>query len=211
MFDSSILLSLVGLPLFGMILLFFIPDTNPDLQKTVGLSTSLLTFLLSLLLWLQFDMSTPKYQFVEKFFSVPYSNMHVYLGVDGISLFFVLLTTLLIPICLLASWDSIKIYIREYSIAFLFLEAVLICVFTCLDVLFFYIFFEAVLIPMFLIIGFYGSRERRIRSSYMLFLYTLISSIIMFIAILFLFFKYGTTDYLTLRTIEFDPFSEKLC
>ena len=83
MFDSSILLSLVGLPLFGMILLFFIPDTNPDLQKTVGLSTSLLTFLLSLLLWLQFDMSTPKYQFVEKFFSVPYSNMHIYVGDVG--------------------------------------------------------------------------------------------------------------------------------
>ena len=124
MFDSSILLSLVGLPLFGIIILFFIPDTNPDLQKNVGLSTSLLTFLLSILLWLKFDMSTPKYQFVEKFFSVPYSNMHVYVGVDGISLFFILLTTFLVPICLLASWDSIKIYIREYSIAFLFLEAV---------------------------------------------------------------------------------------
>jgi NADH:ubiquinone oxidoreductase subunit 4 (subunit M) len=141
MFDSSILLSLVAIPLIGIIILFFIPDTNSDLQKNVGLSTSLLTFLLSILLWLKFDMSTPKYQFVEKFFSVPYSNMHIYVGVDGISLFFILLTTFLIPICLLASWDSIKIYIREYSIAFLFLESVLICVFTVLDVLFFYIFF----------------------------------------------------------------------
>jgi len=96
-------------------------------------------------------------------------------------------------------------------LAFFFLEAILFAVFSSLDVMLFYVLFEAVLIPMFLIIGFYGSRERRIRSSYMLFLYTLISSIIMFIAILFLFFKYGTTDYLTLRTIEFDPFSEKLC
>lgn len=75
----------------------------------------------------------------------------------------------------------------------------------------FYILFEAVLIPMYLIIGFYGSRERRIRSSYMLFLYTLISSIVMFVSILFIFFKYGTTDYLILRTVEFDGFSEKFC
>ena len=165
MFDSSILLLLIGLPLFGILVLFFIPDTKPDLQKNIGLITSLLTFLLSLKLWLQFDLSTPKYQFIDKFFSVPYSNMHVYVGVDGISLFFLLLTTFLIPICLLASWDSIKINIREYSIAFLFLEAVLICVFTVLDVLFFYIFFEAVLIPMFLIIGIWGSRERKIRAA----------------------------------------------
>mgnify|MGYP006082158559 FL=1 len=204
MFDSSILLSLVGLPILGIILLFFIPDTKADLQKTVGLSTSLLTFLLSLTLWLKFDMSTPKYQFVEKFFSVPYSNMHIYLGVDGISLFFILLTTFLIPICLLASWDSIKIYVREYSIAFLFLEAVLICVFTALDVLFFYIFFEAVLIPMFLIIGIWGSRERKIRAAYQFFVYTLVGSVLMLLAIMYIYYHTGTTDIQVLQTVSFD-------
>jgi proton-translocating NADH-quinone oxidoreductase chain M len=204
MFDSSILLSLVGLPLFGIILLFFIPDTKADLQKTVGLSTSLLTFLLSILLWLKFDMSTPKYQFVEKFFSVPYSNMHIYLGIDGISLFFILLTTFLIPVCLLASWDSIKIYVREYSIAFLFLEAVLICVFTVLDVLFFYIFFEAVLIPMFLIIGIWGSRERKIRAAYQFFVYTLVGSVLMLLAIMYIYYHTGTTDVQVLSTVSFD-------
>lgn len=204
MFDSSILLSLIGLPLVGMILLFFIPNTNPDLQKNVGLSTSLLTFLLSLQLWLKFDMSTPKYQFVEKFFSVPYSNMHIYVGVDGISLFFILLTTFLIPVCLLASWDSIKIYIREYSIAFLFLESVLICVFTVLDVLFFYIFFEAVLIPMFLIVGIWGSRERKIRAAYQFFIYTLVGSVLMLLAILYIYAQTGTTDVQVLTTITFD-------
>lgn len=204
MFDSSILLSLVAIPLIGILILFFIPDTNPDLQKNVGLSTSLLTFLLSILLWLKFDMSTPKYQFVEKFFSVPYSNMHVYLGVDGISLFFIILTTFLIPICLLASWDSIKIYIREYSIAFLFLESVLICVFTVLDVLFFYIFFEAVLIPMFLIVGIWGSRERKIRAAYQFFVYTLVGSVLMLLAILYIYFQTGTTDVQVLTTITFD-------
>jgi proton-translocating NADH-quinone oxidoreductase chain M len=204
MFDSSILLSLVAIPLIGIIILFFIPDTNSDLQKNVGLSTSLLTFLLSILLWLKFDMSTPKYQFVEKFFSVPYSNMHIYVGVDGISLFFILLTTFLIPICLLASWDSIKIYIREYSIAFLFLESVLICVFTVLDVLFFYIFFEAVLIPMFLIVGIWGSRERKIRAAYQFFVYTLVGSVLMLLAILYIYFQTGTTDVQVLTTITFD-------
>ena len=204
MFDSSILLTLIGLPLFGIILLFFVPDTKSDLQKTIGLCTSLLTFFLSMFLWLQFDMSSPKYQFVEKFFSVPYSNMHIYIGVDGISLFFILLTTFLIPICLLASWDSIKIYIREYSIAFLFLEAVLICVFTVLDVLFFYIFFEAVLIPMFLIIGIWGSRERKIRAAYQFFVYTLVGSVLMLLAIMYIYYQVGTTDIQVLSSVSFD-------
>jgi len=100
---------------------------------------------------------------------------------------------------------------KEYSIAFFFLEAILFGVFSSLDLMVFYLLFEAVLIPMFLIIGFYGSRQRRIRSAYMLFLYTLISSLFMFLSILFIFFKFGTTDYLVLKTVVFDPFSEKLC
>jgi NADH:ubiquinone oxidoreductase subunit 4 (subunit M) len=145
---SSILLLLIALPLIGIIFLLFIPNTESNLQKSVGLSVSLLTFFISILLWLKFDMSTSKYQFVEKFFSVPYSNMHIYIGVDGISLFFVLLTTFLIPICLLASWDSVKIHIREYSIALLLMETALICVFTVIELLNFYIFFEAILIQM---------------------------------------------------------------
>jgi proton-translocating NADH-quinone oxidoreductase chain M len=126
------------------------------------------------------------------------------MGIDGISLFFVLLTTFLIPICLLASWDSIKIHIREYSIAFLFLESVLICVFTVLDVLFFYIFFEAVLIPMFLIVGVWGSRERKIRAAYQFFVYTLIGSVLMLLAILYIYHQTGTTDVQVLTTISFD-------
>jgi len=100
---------------------------------------------------------------------------------------------------------------KEYTIAFFLLEAILFGVFSCLDLMVFYLLFEAVLIPMFLIIGFYGSRERRIRSAYMLFLYTLISSLFMFLSILFIFFKFGTTDYLILKTVVFDSFSENLC
>jgi proton-translocating NADH-quinone oxidoreductase chain M len=129
--------------------------------------------------------------------------MHIYIGVDGISLFFVLLTTFLIPICLLASWDSVKIHIREYSIAFLFMESALICVFTVLDLLFFYIFFEAILIPMFLVIGVWGSRERKIRAAYQFFVYTLVGSVLMLLGILWIYFQAGSTDIQVLTTVEF--------
>ena len=100
---------------------------------------------------------------------------------------------------------------KNYIIAFLLLESILFAVFSSLDVMLFYLLFEAVLIPMFLIVGFYGSRARKIRSAYMLFLYTLFSSLIMFLAILYIYFKFGSTDYLLLKTVVFDPVSEKLC
>jgi proton-translocating NADH-quinone oxidoreductase chain M len=209
MFDySSILILLIGLPIFGIILLVFTPNSEANLQKSIGLSTSLLTFVLSILLWLQFDISTPKYQFLDKFFTVPYSNFHVYVGVDGISLFFVLLTTFLIPICLLASWDAIKVNIREYNISFLFMLTALICVFTVLDVLFFYIFFEAILIPMFLVIGVWGSRTRKIRAAYQFFIYTLVGSVLMLLAILWIYFQVGSTDIQVLHTVKFDMTSQ---
>jgi len=105
----------------------------------------------------------------------------------------------------------LKNQIKEYCIAFFLSEFILFCVFTSLDIPVFYLFFEAVLIPMFLLIGFYGSRERRIRSAYLLFLYTLISSLVLFLAILFIFFKFGTTDYLIIKSIVFDVTSERFC
>ena len=189
----SILLSLITLPLLGILIIMVLPQNQINLVKTVGLTVSLITFIISIILWLNFDLSTPKYQFVEHFFSVP-----------GISLFFVLLTTFLIPICLLASWDSVKFSIKEYNIAFLFMGSLLICVFTVLDVLFFYIFFEAILIPMFLVIGIWGSRERKIRASYQFFIYTLIGSVLMLLAILTMYSQVGTTDVQVLTTITFD-------
>ena len=199
----SILLSLITLPLLGIFILLLIPQNNTNLIKSVSLWTSLVTFFISLGLWLQFDLSTPKYQFVEHFFSVPYSNINVFIGIDGISLFFVLLTTFLIPICLLASWDSIKISVKEYNIAFLSMGSLLICVFTVLDVLFFYIFFEAILIPMFLVVGIWGSRERKIRAAYQFFIYTLVGSVLMLLAILTMYAQTGTTDVQVLSTITF--------
>jgi len=100
---------------------------------------------------------------------------------------------------------------KDYIIAFLLLESILFAVFSSLDIMLFYLLFEAVLIPMFLIVGFCGSRGRKIRSAYMLFLYTLVSSLLMFLAILYIYFKFGSTDYLVLKTIVFDSTSEKLC
>lgn len=133
-------------------------------------------------------------------------------GLDGLGLVMILLTAFLIPTCILLCWNlSLKNQIKNYCFAFFLLESILIGVFSSLDIIVFYVLFEAVLIPMFLIIGFYGSRERRIRSAYLLFLYTLLSSLIMFLSILFIFFKFGTTDYLLLKTVNFDPFAEKLC
>jgi proton-translocating NADH-quinone oxidoreductase chain M len=116
----------------------------------------------------------------------------------------------LIPICLLASWDAIKFNEKEYFIAFLAMEALVIAVFCVLDIILFYVFFESVLIPMFIIIGVWGSRERRIRAAYMFFLYTLLGSVLMLLAILYIYYQVGTTDYQILLTTTFDPEVQKL-
>jgi NADH:ubiquinone oxidoreductase subunit 4 (subunit M) len=133
-------------------------------------------------------------------------------AVDGFSLSLMLLTAFLIPICILLSLNSSVIKkAKEYTIAFLIMESFLFGIFASLDILLFYLFFEAVLIPMFIIIGVYGSRERRVRASYLLFLYTLVSSIFMFLAILFIYSKSGTTHYMVLKTIQLDSLEEKVC
>jgi NADH:ubiquinone oxidoreductase subunit 4 (subunit M) len=198
-----ILPTLVLLPIFGSILLLFLPNKNINLIRSVGLSTSFLTFFISLFLWVFFDRSYPRFQFIFDFVWISPSNLNFSLGIDGISIFFVLLTTLLIPICLLASWTSITKFYKEYVIAFLVMESCLILVFCVRDLLLFYIFFESVLIPMFIIIGVWGSRERKVRASYMFFLYTLFGSVLMLLSILYIYFQVGTTDYEILLTYPF--------
>lgn len=136
----------------------------------------------------------------------PILNLQFSLGVDGISLFFIVLTCFLVPACLLVGWTSIRHYEKEFFIAFLILESFMILVFCMLDLLLFYIFFESVLIPMFLIIGVWGSRERKIRAAYQLFLYTLFGSVFMLLGILLIFFQVGTTD---LQILQQTSFSEK--
>jgi len=150
------------------------------------------------------------FQFVSKFLWIPTLNLNFTLGIDGISLFFVLLTTLLIPLCLLVSWKSVKINLKEFLIAFLVMEFFLIGVFCILDLLLFYIFFESVLIPMYLIVGIWGSRERKIRAAYFFFLYTLLGSVLMLLSLLYMYYQAGTTDYEVLTTFSFSESEQKI-
>ena len=209
-FDNYLLSSIILIPLLGAIIILFIDNSDVVKIKNVALTSSMFAFFLSTFLWVFFDRSTSKFQFMEEFLWIPSSNINFYLGVDGISLFFVILTTLLVPLCILASWESIKIYVKEYMIAFLLMETLLIIVFTILDIVLFYIFFESVLIPMFLIVGIWGSRERKVRAAYMLFLYTLVGSVLMLLAILLMYAIAGTTDYQILLTVDFDPTLQKI-
>ena len=171
-FNNNIIFYLLLFPLLGSCLLLFTPSWNKNLLKSIALFFSSITFLLSLFLWVLFDRSTGNFQFVEKILWLPNLNLNFTVGIDGISLFFVILTTLLIFLCLLTSWNSIHFNLKEYLISFLIMEFFLIGVFCILDLLLFYIFFESVLIPMYLIIGVWGSRERKIRAAYFFF-YTL--------------------------------------
>ena len=161
-------------------------------------------------MWGGFKKSVGTFQFVTKLLWIPVLNLNVTLGVDGISLFFLLLTTLLIPLCILISWNSVQANLKGYLIAFLAIELFLIGVFSVLDVLMFYILFESILIPMFLVIGIYGSRERKIWASYYFFLYTLLGSVVMLLSILYIYNQVGTTDYEILLTFAFSDLEQKL-
>lgn len=207
--ESSLLGTVAAIPLYAAIFILFIDSKNLEHMKKVALGASMFTFVLSLGLWVLFDRSTAVFQFREYWQWLDQVNINFNLGVDGISLFFVILTTLLVPLCLLASWDSIKIHVKEYLIAFLVMETLLIIVFSIMDLLLFYVFFESVLIPMFLIVGIWGSRERKIRAAYLLFLYTLVGSVLMLLAILLIYSIAGTTTYTNLLTVQFDESLQK--
>jgi proton-translocating NADH-quinone oxidoreductase chain M len=210
MFDSLLSLLIVT-PLIGSVHLLFSNGRNETI-KTTGLVYSLIVFVMSTLLWVHFDETTPTFQFVENYEWLSSININLVLGIDGISLFFVLLTTLLIPLCLLGRWAGIQTNVKEYFMAFLIMEAMLIAVFSILDLILFYVFFESVLIPMFLIIGFWGSRENKIRAAYLFFLYTLFGSVLMLLAILYLYFETGTSDYQLLYEVssQLNPDIQKL-
>ncbi|HLB80128.1 MAG TPA: NADH-quinone oxidoreductase subunit M [Dongiaceae bacterium] len=165
--------------------------------RNVALWTSVITFGLSLKLWLDFDRTSADFQFVEKVDWIPSFGISYHMGVDGISVLLVLLSTLLTPIAILASWEAIQIRIKEYMIAFLVLETMMVGMFCALDFVAFYVFFEGVLIPMFFIIGVWGG-ERRVYAAFKFFLYTLLGSVLMLLGILAIYFEAGTTDIPTL-------------
>lgn len=207
---KNLLVCILILPLIGVFSLLIIPSSNLVLLRLVALNVSCFTFILSLILWVFFNKSMGTFQFVSKFLWIPTLNLNFTLGIDGISLFFVLLTTLLIPLCLLVSWKSVKINLKEFLIAFLVMEFFLIGVFCILDLLLFYIFFESVLIPMYLIVGIWGSRERKIRAAYFFFLYTLLGSVLMLLSLLYMYYQAGTTDYEVLTTFSFSESEQKI-
>ncbi len=194
------ILSLVTfLPLAGALFCLVVNGPKEAVDRncrSAALITSLVTFLISLVLWAQFDSAKAGFQFEEKLAWVPALNIGYHMGIDGISLFFVLLSTLLTPICILASWEAIQTRVKEYMIAFLVLETFMVGMFCALDLALFYVFFEGVLIPMFLIIGVWGGK-RRVYAAFKFFLYTLLGSVLMLLAIIAIYWQVGTTDLLT--------------
>ncbi|TAK50023.1 MAG: NADH-quinone oxidoreductase subunit M [Xanthobacteraceae bacterium] len=189
------------LPLVGTLLVYLSRGDDEAADRNarwIALWTTLVTFAVSLILVARFDAGSAGFQFVEKTAwlgtTIPY-----HMGVDGISLPFVILTTALMPFCIIASWSSVKKRVREYMMAFLVLETLMIGTFCALDLVLFYLFFEGGLIPMFLIIGVWGG-QRRVYASFKFFLYTLAGSVLMLLAIMALYWNAGTTDIPTLMT-----------
>lgn len=203
------LLSLITfLPLLGVLVILTVRGDEAVVASNArwtALWTSLVTFALSLVLWVQFDKTSPDFQFVEQASWLPDYGVGYLMGVDGVSVLFVLLSTALTPLCILASWESIQTRVREYMIAFLVLETMMVGMFCALDFVLFYVFFEAVLIPMFLIIGVWGG-ARRVYAAYKFFLYTFLGSVLMLLAIIALWYQAGTTSIPELYELDI-PFA----
>lgn len=169
--------------------------------KTIGLATSILNLFVSLIIFILFDFSANQFQFVQEYYQV--SSYDFYLGLDGLSIYFVLLTTIIVPIAILSNWKSINENIKSFVIIMLLLESLLLAVFLVLDILLFYIFFESILPPLFLLIGLFGS-SNKVRASFYLFLYTLFGSLFLLLSILAMSSIMGTTDFDALYKTNFN-------
>jgi NADH-quinone oxidoreductase subunit M len=200
------ILSLVTwLPMVGCLVIMCVrgdEETVASNARWTALWTSLIVFGLSLILWVKFDEAEPGFQFIESVPWLPEYGVGYKMGVDGISVLFVLLSTALVPICILSAWEAIHTRVREFMLAFLILETMMVGMFCALDFVVFYVFFEGVLIPMFLIIGVWGG-PRRVYASFKFFLYTLTGSVLMLLALLAMWFVAGTTDIPTLMRTSF--------
>jgi NADH-quinone oxidoreductase subunit M len=202
--DFPILSSLILLPAIGSIFLLFSKsdDKQTDTIKYVALFTSLVNFLISIYLWISFDSSISNFQFVEeRNWLAGFVNYKV--GIDGISILFIVLTTFITPLCIISVNNSVKIRLRDFLIAILIMESFMIGVFCALDLVIFYLFFEAGLIPMFLIIGIWGG-PKRVYSAFKFFLYTLLGSVLMLVAIISIYWITGTTDVVKLYELGID-------
>jgi NADH-ubiquinone oxidoreductase chain 4 len=206
------LTALLLIPILGSLALLPISEESQagvTRIKQIALAVSMVNFIVSIVLWGEFDSSSLQYQFVQEFNTVSFCHLHI--GIDGISLYFVLLTTFITPICLLSNWDSIKFGVKYFVIAFLMMETLLIAVFVVLDLMLFYIFFESVLIPMFLVVGIWGGSVTRIRASFLLFLYTLAGSLFMLLAIMVIYYNVGSTDFTIVSLSDISHWYRSIC
>lgn len=198
----ELLLWIIAVLIFFIIIIIFLPNTKIILIKQLGLFTSCLIFFLTMLLWIFFNNEIGNFVYVLHLPWLSVFNIYYSLGIDGISIFFIILTAFLMPICILISWNSIVYKMKEFILMLLLTELLLINVFAVLDLFFFYIFFEGILIPMFIIIGIWGSRQRKIHAAYQFFFYTLLGSILMLLGVIIIYFQTGTTDIQILSQIE---------
>ncbi|MBH00866.1 MAG: NADH-quinone oxidoreductase subunit M [Candidatus Pelagibacter sp.] len=207
--NFPIISSLILLPLIGSIFLFFIkPSEKNNSVKYVALFITIANFILSIYLWLIFDKNTSEFQFVEnREWMLGFINYKV--GIDGISILFVILTTFITPLCVISVNSTIKYRLKEFLLSILIMESLMIGVFCALDLVIFYLFFEGGLIPMFLIIGIWGG-SRRVYSAFKFFLFTLLGSVLMLIAIISIYWLSGTTDVEQLYVLGIDQKYQKL-
>ena len=210
-----ILSVLIWLPILGGLLLLVVGDNGDSqsskagLMRQVALATSLLTFLVSVLLYLAFDNQAVQMQFVERVVWIASLEAHYYLGVDGLSAPLILLTTFITPLVIISSWDTIKTRPAQYFAAFLILEGLMVGVFCALDGLLFYVFWEAMLVPMFLIIGIWGG-ARRVYATLKFFLYTFLGSVLMLVAFIYLYGLTGSFDLFGFMNVPLDLAVQKL-
>ncbi|MDC0895673.1 NADH-quinone oxidoreductase subunit M [Candidatus Pelagibacter sp.] len=202
--NFPILSSLILLPTIGAIFLFFTRENKENnlTAKYVSLFTSIVNFLISIYLWVSFDQTTSNFQFIEdRTWIEGFVNYKV--GIDGISILFIILTTFITPLCIISVNNTVKTRLRDFLIAILIMESFMIGVFCALDLVVFYLFFEAGLIPMFLIIGIWGG-PKRVYSAFKFFLYTLLGSVLMLVAIISIYWISGTTDVIKLYDLGID-------
>lgn len=200
-------LEVIFLVIPGIVVLLLLENDIKEI-KNISIWGSFTLLLMGILLWIEFDPLAVDYQYQIMFFQDTLFTYH--LGIDGISLFLVLLTLFLLPICILASWTSVTFYIKEFHILFFIVTFLLLNVFCVLDLLIFYMFYESILIPMFLIIGIWGSRTRKIHAAYQFFLYTLFGSVIMLLAIIYLYITVGTLHISKLILYDFTELENKV-
>jgi len=202
-----ILLALILVPLYGIFIIFSQfsynkQDENDNLKvlKIIGLTVTIIDLIISLVIWLLFDNTSKHFQFVQEHYIIGYYDF--YLGIDGLSMYFILLTTLIMPISIISNWKSIDNKIKYFLIIILLLETLLLMIFLVLDILMFYIFFESILAPLFLLIGIFGS-SAKIRASFYFFLYTFLGSLFMLLSIITMQSLIGCTDFNVLSKTNF--------